>query len=128
MPEDQARRIAQQIIQGDPRVALDTLSREELGIDPDELGGSAYEAAFTSFLLFGGGALVPLLPFLVSSGAPAVIAALVLSGLALFGVGAAITIVTGQSALRSGLRQVGFGLAAAVVTFGIGHLVGTVVR
>jgi VIT1/CCC1 family predicted Fe2+/Mn2+ transporter len=128
VPEDQARRIAQQIIQGDPRVALDTLSREELGIDPDELGGSAYEAAFTSFLLFGGGALVPLLPFLVSSGAPAVIAALVLSGLALFGVGAAITIVTGQSALRSGLRQVGFGLAAAVVTFGIGHLVGTVVR
>jgi VIT1/CCC1 family predicted Fe2+/Mn2+ transporter len=128
VPEDQARRIAQQIIQGDPRVALDTLSREELGIDPDELGGSAYEAAFTSFLLFGGGALVPLLPFLVSSGAPAVIAALVLSGLALFGVGAAITIVTGQSALRSGLRQVGFGLAAAIVTFGIGHLVGTVVR
>ena len=128
VPEDQARRIAQQIIQGDPRVALDTLSREELGIDPEELGGSAYEAAFTSFLLFASGALVPLLPFLVSSGAPAAIVALVLSGVALFGVGAAITIVTGQSALRSGLRQVGFGLAAAIVTFGIGHLVGTVVR
>ncbi len=128
VPEDQARQIAKQIIQGDPRVALDTLSREELGIDPEGLGGSAYEAAFTSFLLFASGALVPLLPFLVSSGAPAVVVALVLSGVALFGVGAAITIVTGQSALRSGLRQVGFGLAAAVVTFGIGHLVGTVVR
>ncbi len=128
VPEDQARRIAKQIIQGDPRVALDTLSREELGIDPEGLGGSAYEAAFTSFLLFGSGALVPLLPFLVSSGAPAVVVALVLSGFALFGVGAAITIVTGQSALRSGLRQVVFGLAAAAVTFGIGHLVGTAVR
>ncbi len=128
VPDEQARQIAKRIIQGDPRVALDTLAREELGIDPEGLGGSAYEAAFTSFLLFASGALVPLLPFLVSSGAPAVIAALVLSGLALFGVGAAITIVTGQSALRSGLRQVGFGLAAAIVTFGIGHLVGTVVR
>ena len=128
VPEDQARRIAQQIIQGDPRVALDTLSREELGIDPEELGGSAYEAAFTSFLLFASGALVPLLPFLVGSGLPAIAVSLVLAGVALFGVGAAITIVTGQSALRSGLRQVGFGLAAAIVTFGIGHLVGTVVR
>lgn len=128
VPDEQARRLAGQIIRGDPEVALDTLSREELGIDPEGLGGSPYEAAFTSFLLFGSGALVPLLPFLVSSGAPAVIAALVLSGVALFGVGAAITIVTGQSALRSGLRQVAFGLAAAVVTFGIGHLVGTVIR
>ena len=128
VPDEQARQLAKRIIQGDPRVALDTLAREELGIDPEGLGGSAYEAAFTSFLLFASGALVPLLPFLVSSGAPAVIVALVLSAFALFGVGAAITIVTGQSALRSGLRQVGFGLAAAIVTFGIGHLVGTVVR
>ncbi len=128
VPEEQARRLAKQMIQGDPRVALDTLSREELGIDPEELGGSAYEAAFTSFFLFGSGAFVPLLPFLVMSGAPAIIAALVLSGVALFGVGAAITIVTGQDALRSGLRQVLFGLAAAAVTFGIGHLVGTAIR
>ncbi|MDA8202075.1 MAG: VIT1/CCC1 transporter family protein, partial [Chloroflexi bacterium] len=71
VPEPQARTLARQIVEGDPRVALDTLSREELGIDPDELGGSAYEAAFTSFLLFASGAFVPLLPFLVSSGAPA---------------------------------------------------------
>ncbi|MGO9179116.1 MAG: VIT1/CCC1 transporter family protein [Candidatus Limnocylindrales bacterium] len=128
VPEDQARRLAKQIIGGDPRIALDTLSREELGIDPQDLGGSAYEAAFTSFLLFGSGALVPLLPFLVSSGTPAIVASLVLAGFALFGVGAAITIVTAQSALRSGLRQVAFGLAAAAVTFGIGHLVGLLIR
>ncbi len=128
VPEGQARHLAKQIVQGDMAVALDTLSREELGIDPEELGGSAYEAAFTSFLLFSSGAFVPLLPFLVGSGTPAIIASLALAGLALFGVGAAITIVTGQSAVRSGLRQVAFGLAAAAVTFGIGHLVGTVVR
>jgi len=128
IPEDQARRLAKQIIGGDRRVALDTLSREELGIDPEELGGSAYQAAFTSFVLFGSGALVPLLPFLVAGGPPAIVASLVLAGIALFGVGAAITIVTGQSALRSGLRQVGFGLAAAAVTFGIGHLVGLAIR
>ncbi len=128
IPEDQARRLANQIIGGDRRVALDTLSREELGIDPEELGGSAYQAAFTSFVLFGSGALVPLLPFLVAGGTPAIVASLVLAGIALFGVGAAITIVTGQSALRSGLRQVAFGLAAAAVTFGIGHLVGLAIR
>jgi len=128
IPEDQARRLAKQIIGGDRRVALDTLSREELGIDPEELGGSAYQAAFTSFVLFGSGALVPLLPFLVAGGPPAIVASLVLAGIALFGVGAAITIVTGQSALRSGLRQVAFGLAAAAVTFGIGHLVGLAIR
>ncbi len=125
---EQARQLARQIIQGDPRVALDTLSREELGIDPEELGGSAYEAAFTSFLLFGSGALVPLLPFLVSSGTPAIVASLILAGIALFVVGAAITIVTGQSALRSGLRQVLFGLVAAAITFAIGHLVGTAIH
>ena len=126
--EEQARHLARQIIQGDPRVALDTLSREELGIDPEELGGSAYEAAFTSFLLFGSGALVPLIPFLVSSGTPAIVASLILAGVALFVVGAAITIVTGQSARRSGLRQVAFGMAAAAVTFAIGHLVGTAIH
>jgi len=125
---EQARQLARQIIQGDPRVALDTLAREELGIDPDELGGSAYEAAFTSFLLFGSGALVPLLPFLVSSGTPAIVASLILAGVALFVVGAAITIVTGQSALRSGLRQVLFGLVAAAITFAIGHVVGTAIH
>jgi VIT1/CCC1 family predicted Fe2+/Mn2+ transporter len=65
---------------------------------------------------------------LVASGTPAIVASLVLAGFALFGVGAAITIVTGQSALRSGLRQVAFGLAAAAVTFGIGHLVGLAIR
>jgi len=126
--EAQATALARQLVGGEMSVALDTLAREELGIDPDELGGSAYQAAGTSFLLFAGGAFVPLLPFLVTSGTAAIVASLVLAGIALFGVGAAITIVTGQSAVRSGLRQVVFGLAAAAITYAIGSLIGTAIH
>jgi vacuolar iron transporter family protein len=127
VPEDAARELAHHIIGGEKSTALDTLAREELGIDPDELGGSAWEAAITSFLLFAGGAVVPLIPFLVASGTPAIVASLAAAALALFVIGAAITIVTGQSAVRSGLRQVLFGLVAAAITFGIGRLVGTAI-
>ena len=121
---DAARQLAHRIMTGDRASALDTLSREELGIDPDELGGSAWVAAGTSFVLFSLGALVPLLPFVFLHGLAGIAASAAFAGIALFAVGAAITIVTGQSALRSGARQVAFGLAAAAVTFGIGSLIG----
>jgi VIT1/CCC1 family predicted Fe2+/Mn2+ transporter len=124
---EDARRLAHRIITGDPAVALDTMAREELGIDPDDLGGSAWVAAITSFILFAAGAIVPVVPFLIGSGTSAIVAAAIMSGLALFGLGAAITLMTGQHAWRSGLRQVAFGLAAAAITFGIGTLLGTVV-
>ncbi len=127
LPAEEARRLAHRIVTGDPAVALDTMAREELGIDPKELGGSAWTAAITSFLLFATGAIVPVLPFLVASGPTVVGASVVLSGLALFGLGAAITLLTGKDPLRSGLRQVAFGLAAAAITFGIGSLLGTAV-
>jgi VIT1/CCC1 family predicted Fe2+/Mn2+ transporter len=124
---DQARDLAQRIVSGDPRTALDTLAREELGIDPEELGGSAWEAAVTSFLLFGAGAAIPILPFFFTTGLGAIITAAVLAGIALFAIGTAITVVTGQSALRSGLRQLGFGLAAAAITYGVGSLLGVAI-
>ena len=120
-----ARRLAHRIVSGDPGVALDTMSREELGIDPEELGGSAWVAAFISFALFAAGAVIPLVPFLVGSGLWAIVAATVLSGAALFGLGAAITLMTGKHPIIAGLRQLGFGMAAAAVTFGIGALLGT---
>ena len=123
LSEDQARQLADQII-GDRTTALDTLAREELGIDPAELGGSAWEAALTSFLLFAIGAIVPVIPFAVLSGSSALIVSLVLSALALFGIGAAITLLTGRSVRFSGLRQAVFGLVAAGITFGIGRLIG----
>jgi VIT1/CCC1 family predicted Fe2+/Mn2+ transporter len=106
-----------------PAQALDTLVREELGLDPDELG-SPWGAAGGSFVAFALGALVPVIPYLVSSGATAFVAALALSGLALFGVGAGVSLLTGRSLLYSGTRQVLIGAAAAVVTYVVGHLIG----
>ena len=125
---EQSRATARSIIGGDVGRAVDTLAREELGIDPEALGGSAWVAAGTSFCLFALGAIVPVAPFIVASGFPAVAASIILSAAALMAVGVAITIVTGSSALRSGGRQVIFGMLAAAVTFGLGSLVGTAVH
>jgi VIT1/CCC1 family predicted Fe2+/Mn2+ transporter len=108
----------------DRSTALDALAREELGIEPSELGGSAWEAAVSSFLLFSVGAIVPILPFLVTRGNAAVVSSGAVSGLALFGIGAAITLFTGMPVWRSGGRQLLLGLAAAGVTFGLGKLIG----
>lgn len=127
MPGDQAREMAERVIRGELRTALDTLSREELGIDPDELGGSAWVAATTSFFLFALGAIVPVIPFLFADGTAAIAATAALSAAALFLVGAAITVITGQPALRSGLRQLVLGIAAAAITFTIGRLLGAAV-
>lgn len=124
---DQARQMARALVGGEIGRAVDTLAREELGIDPNELGGSAWVAAVTSFALFALGALVPLLPFIVGSGTPAVVVAIVISAVALYLVGGAITIVTGSSVLRTGGRQVVLGLIAAAVTYGLGALVGRAV-
>lgn len=127
LPEAQAREMAHTLVSGEVNRAVDTLAREELGIDPDELGGSAWVAAVTSFCLFALGALVPILPFLVAEGLPAVVASVLISAVALYLVGAAITVVTGGSVLRTGGRQVLLGLVAAAVTFGLGALVGRAV-
>ena len=122
----EAGRVAERLM-ADPTTALDTHAREELSIDPDELGGSAWVAAGTSFVLFVLGAILPILPFAFLSGNPAVVVSLALSAVALFGIGAAITLLTGRSALMSGGRQLAFGAAAFAVTYGIGALFGTVV-
>ena len=124
---EQARLMAKSITGGEIGRAVDTLAREELGIDPDELGGSAWVAALTSFFLFALGAIVPLSPFFFASGLGAVVASIVVSSLALMVVGAAITVVTGSSVIKTGGRQVLLGLFAAAVTFGLGTLVGRAV-
>ena len=103
---------------------LDTLAREELGIDPEELGGSAYEAAFTSFFLFAIGAIFPIFRFIFWTGTTAIYISLAVSGVGLFIIGAAITLMTGRGVLFSGIRQVVVGIAAAVLTYGIGRLIG----
>jgi VIT1/CCC1 family predicted Fe2+/Mn2+ transporter len=120
---DQARALAARVI-ATPETALDTLAREELGIDPEELGGSAWEAAITSFLLFAFGAVVPVLPFMFLAGGTAVLVSVAVSAVALFGIGAAITLMTGRGVLFSGARQLLFGLVAAALTYGVGRLIG----
>ena len=123
IPADRAHELAETLI-ANPQTALDTLVREELGIDPEGLGGSAWVAAGTSFALFATGALVPLLPYFFVGGLTAAIASGICGALGLFISGILGALLTGQSMLRTGLRQVGFGLAAAAVTFGLGRLVG----
>jgi vacuolar iron transporter family protein len=123
LPEDQAKALAQRLI-ANKETALDTLVREELGIDPEELGGSAWAAAGTSFLLFAAGAIFPVAPYFALAGLPAVIASLAASGVALFAIGAGTTLFTGLSVWFSGARQLLIGFAAAGVTYGLGKLIG----
>jgi VIT1/CCC1 family predicted Fe2+/Mn2+ transporter len=120
---EEAGKLATEVMR-DPANALDTLSREELGIDPEELGGSAWEAAGAAFVLFPIGAIIPVLPFVFLAGSQAVVVSLLISALALFLIGAAITLLTGRSLLYSGGRQLVLGLAAAALTYGIGRLIG----
>ncbi len=124
LSESRARELSAAIMTTDQNSILDTLAREELSIDPQELGGSAYVAAITSFLLFSLGALFPLLPFAFLSGNIAIYTSMGVSAIALFLVGAAITLMTGRNIFYSGFRQVIIGLAAALITFGIGKLIG----
>jgi VIT1/CCC1 family predicted Fe2+/Mn2+ transporter len=123
LPEHEAQALAERIM-SDPDAALDTLSREELGINPDDLGGSAWAAGASSFLVFSLGAIIPVAPFFFLRGPAGVTASAVVSASALFAIGAIVTVFTGRNALVSGTRQVMIGLAAAAMTYGLGHLLG----
>ena len=118
----EARTIAERMFK-DPQHALDTLIREELGLDPDELG-SPWGAAGGSFVAFAIGALIPVVPYLLTTGSAAFVAAIVLSLGALFAVGAGVSLLTGRGMLFSGARQVLIGSAAAVVTYVVGRAIG----
>jgi len=120
--DEEAKAIAHRLFE-DPERALDQLIREELGLDPDELG-SPLGAAGGSFLAFAIGAFVPVLPYLLLTGTTAFVVSIVLSLAALFLVGAGVSLLTGRGVLFSGLRQVGIGAAAAIVTFVVGSIIG----
>jgi VIT1/CCC1 family predicted Fe2+/Mn2+ transporter/rubrerythrin len=119
---EEAARIAHRIFR-DPVAALDTLVREELGLDPDELG-SPIRASLGSFLAFALGAAVPVIPYLFGGGTAVLFVSLGISLVALFAVGAAVSLLTGRSMLFSGARQLVIGLVAALVTYGIGSVIG----
>lgn len=121
--ESQARKMASDIMQNKD-TAHEVLIREELGINSEDLQGSAMEAALASFFLFAIGAIIPVIPFFVTGGMNAVLYSATLSAIGLFIIGASITLFTGKSMWYSGIRQVVFGLIAAAITFGIGTLIG----
>jgi VIT1/CCC1 family predicted Fe2+/Mn2+ transporter len=119
----EARELAERLMTN-KETALDTLVREELGIDPNELGGSPWVAAAASFGLFALGAIFPVLPYFWLAGRPALLASLMAGGLALVVIGAGTSLFTGRGLSISALRQLLIGFAAAGVTYAIGHLVG----
>jgi VIT1/CCC1 family predicted Fe2+/Mn2+ transporter len=119
---EEAERVATTIMK-DRDAALDTMAREELGLDPDELG-SPWSAALSSLGAFAAGVVVVVLPYLFSSGRAALIAAIVLASLALFAVGAVIGVLNGRGGLRSAMRQLLIGGGAALLVYVIGRGVG----
>ena len=123
LSEEQAHSLAERLM-AKPQTALETLAREELGIEPGDLGGSPWQAAGTSAALFSVGAIVPVFPFFFLSANTAVFASLACSAVALFLIGAGITLLTGRSVWYSGVRQLLFGIVAAGLTYGVGRLLG----
>jgi VIT1/CCC1 family predicted Fe2+/Mn2+ transporter/rubrerythrin len=126
IPETQAHRMAADLMK-DTNLAHQLLVKEELGINTEELKGSAIEAALYSFVLFAIGAIIPVVPFFFATGMTAVAVSVAFSAAGLFLIGAAITLFTGKNVWFSGFRQVLFGLLAAAITFGIGRLIGVAV-
>jgi VIT1/CCC1 family predicted Fe2+/Mn2+ transporter/rubrerythrin len=123
---DESRRLASRVMSSE-HAALEAMAREELGFDPEELGGSAWVAASASFTLFTLGAIIPVIPFALTGGDTALALSLLASGVALLAIGGAITLLTGRGAWRSALRQLAMGFGAAAVTYGVGDLVGAAV-
>lgn len=123
IPPQQAREMAEEIMK-DKKQAHEILVKEELGIDQEELKGSAMEAAISSFVMFAIGAILPVLPFFWTEGYTAILLSTVAGASGLFLIGAAITLFTGKNVWFSGFRQVLFGLAAAAITYFIGSLLG----
>lgn len=123
IPEEQAKTMAAEMMKNKDQ-ALDMLVKEELGINEEELKGSAMEAAYSSFFLFIIGAVIPVIPFFFTQGYTAIVWSAISSAFGLFAIGAAITLFTNRNVWFSGFRQVLFGLMAAAITYGIGALIG----
>jgi vacuolar iron transporter family protein len=123
--KEDSRRIANQLI-SDPKHALDTLAREELGLNPEELG-SPWRAAGSSLVSFATGAFIPLIPFLAMQGTRALWVSIALAAASLFTVGAVMSLFTGRSAIWGGLRMLMIGCAAGGATFLIGRWLGVAV-
>jgi VIT1/CCC1 family predicted Fe2+/Mn2+ transporter len=121
LPPELADQVVAEVMK-DPKVALDTHAREELGLDPQGGLGNPMSAALSSFVMFALGALIPLFPFFFAGGAGAKAVAISLTAIALLTVGALTALLTGKSVWRSAVRILAIGVAATAVTFAIGSL------
>jgi vacuolar iron transporter family protein len=110
-------------VMADHETAVDTFVREEIGLSEQTMG-SPLAAAGSSFTAFSIGAIIPVIPYVLAAGMVAFWASLLASVVALFAVGAAVSTLTHRPPLLVGARQAGLGLAAAVVTYAIGSLLG----
>ena len=126
IPMDEAKKMADVII-SDPNRALDTLAREELGLNPNDLG-SPMGAAIASFLSFAGGAFIPLIPFLLSKSSHSIVYSILFTGIALFTIGCLLSLFTNRSAILSGLRMLVIGALAGALTFFIGKWLGVMLH
>ena len=123
IPKEEATEMAEKIMK-DKKQAHQFLVKEELGINAEELKGSAWEAAIASFLMFAVGAILPVFPYMIWDGHSALYISIGASVLGLFFIGSFITLFTGKSILYSGFRMVLFGLLASAITYGIGKWIG----
>lgn len=119
---DMAREMATNIME-DPEKALEVHAREEMGIDPNELGNPVF-AATSSFIAFAIGAVLPLLPWFFTGGNGAIVGSILLGVVGAVLVGGALALATDRSIVRGSLRQLVIAAAAAAITFGIGSAVG----
>lgn len=122
VPPDAAEQVATALAR-DPELALEVHTREELGVDPGSTG-SPRAAAASSFVSFGVGAIVPLLPWFFTAGTVAVVVSILLGALASLTVGCLLAVFTGRSRVRTALRQLGITAIVAAATYGIGAAVG----
>lgn len=123
MSEIHAKEFVENLMQNKEKTH-DFLVKEELGINTEELKGSAIEAAIYSFVFFAIGAIIPVLPFMLFKTETDFYISIVISAFGLFFIGASITLFTGKNIWYSGFRQVLFGLLAAAISFVIGSLIG----
>ncbi|MDE2054230.1 MAG: VIT1/CCC1 transporter family protein [Xanthomonadaceae bacterium] len=110
-----------------PRTALDTVVREDLGVDPSELGGSAWSAAISSFCFFAFGAIFPVAPYFFLGGQAAMFASMGTTFLGLCLIAVGTSLFTGRNLAFSIARQFAITAVAAAITFGVGHVLGTVI-
>ncbi len=122
LPRDEAEALSTRIL-ADKDVALETLAREELGLNPAALG-SPWGAAISSFIAFSVGAIIPVVPWLFGSTTPFLVASVVMGLAGMFLVGASVSLFTGRNFIYAGMRQMLIGAGAAALTFSIGKLIG----